>query len=450
MVWVVSNSAVNTGANVSDILGNTYHHVVSEASATGSLDLWVATSIKAGVNTVTATGSGVTGGAFTINEIGAPAAAYTGWLSPIGNGLTVGLGEGFFVQAVGVEPTITETATFSGGVSGPVVPYNSFLATFYSDGTGLPTIRELGVGSAGGVMTVAITQAGETGVTGDSILVVFQYWFSVSYNAATPVITDAFGNTYQLLHYINDVTYGTQGVWLAQNIVGGPDIDITGTSTSNMLGDFHAYTVSRLTALPVGTSTAIFTAPVGITGSDTITLLPSAADNVAMTIYEVQSLVPILYNVGSNPAEGQYSVDNTGDYTFNLADIGRDIFISYKYSVPPGVGGFGLIAAYTTEGDSGLTPTVSLTSLPVPPLAPGEPLSLVWNTLNVAFIGITGNNGVDYQPDGFNTGLLSATGSSLYAVGNGFTANIALTLQAYDATQTVIPGLISRFLIIIT
>ena len=144
------------------------------------------------------------------------------------------------------------------------------------------------------------------------------------------------------------------------------------------------------------------------------------------------------------------SGNNPNDYTFNMADAGTDIFISYKYFAPPGVGGFGIIAAYTTEGDGGLPPTASLTSLPVPPLAPGEPLSLVWSTLNVAYIGITGNNGVDYQPGGFNTGLISTLGSGLYAVGNGFTATIALTLQAYDATQTAIPGLVSRFLVIIT
>src|SRR5271157_1115595 len=113
------------------------------------------------------------------------------------------------------------------------------------------------------------------------------------------------------------------------------------------------------------------------------------------------------------------------------------------------VPGFALISTYSTTGDSSLPPQAQLFAIPST-AAPTQSIDLLWNTLNVAFIGITGDNGVDYQPGGFNTGFVSTSGSGIYVIGNGFTASILLTLQAYDMTQTPIAGLISAVQITIT
>lgn len=41
-----------------------------------------------------------------------------------------------------------------------------------------------------------------------------------------------------------------------------------------------------------------------------------------------------LVQVASSPAAGQYSVDSSGNYTFNAADIGKTVTINYVFSVP--------------------------------------------------------------------------------------------------------------------
>jgi len=104
--------------------------------------------------------------------------------------------------------------------------------------------------------------------------------------------------------------------------------------------------------------------------------------------------------------------------------------------------GFSLIAFYSPTGDALLAPQASFVS--VPSLAtPGEPINLVYTTLNVSYVRITGNNGIDYQTpptpgsvSGFDTGFISTSGSGLYTLSHGFTAGIMLTLRAYDATFT--------------
>jgi hypothetical protein len=108
--------------------------------------------------------------------------------------------------------------------------------------------------------------------------------------------------------------------------------------------------------------------------------------------------------------------------------------------------GFALIGNFSVLGDSALPPQAQLSAIPTT-ATPHQSINLLWNTLNVAFVRITGNNGTDYQPAGFDTGFISTSGSGIYVVGSGFTATITLTLQAYDLTHTAIPGLVSQVLI---
>jgi hypothetical protein len=118
--------------------------------------------------------------------------------------------------------------------------------------------------------------------------------------------------------------------------------------------------------------------------------------------------------------------------------------------------GFALIASYSGGGDSALAPQATLYAVPESATS-GQAINLLWDTLNVSYVGITGNNHVDYQSPpppgsvtGFNTGLLSTTGSGIYIVNDGFTATITLTLQAYDVNQNPIGGLTSTVVITIT
>jgi hypothetical protein len=113
------------------------------------------------------------------------------------------------------------------------------------------------------------------------------------------------------------------------------------------------------------------------------------------------------------------------------------------------VPGFSLLTTFSTQGDSALVPQAQLFAIPASPHL-HQSINLLWDTINVGFISITGNNGVDYQPGGFNTGLISTSGLGIFVVGNGFTQNITLTLQAYDQTQTPIAGLTSSVHIVIS
>lgn len=104
--------------------------------------------------------------------------------------------------------------------------------------------------------------------------------------------------------------------------------------------------------------------------------------------------------------------------------------------------GFSLIASYSSSGDALLPPQASIVAVPSL-AAPGQTINLVFTTLNVSFVRITGNNHVDYQTPpppgsltGFDTGFLNASGSGLYTIPAGFTVGILLTLTAYDSTHT--------------
>lgn len=59
-----------------------------------------------------------------------------------------------------------------------------------------------------------------------------------------------------------------------------------------------------------------------------------------------------LVRVSGVPETGQYSVDSTGSYTFAVADVGKTVFISFKYSCAVAGAKTGLV----TNLDMGYTP----------------------------------------------------------------------------------------------
>jgi hypothetical protein len=120
--------------------------------------------------------------------------------------------------------------------------------------------------------------------------------------------------------------------------------------------------------------------------------------------------------------------------------------------------GFAVIGGFNSQGDSDLAPQVSFSAVPST-AAPNAPIYLIWSTLNVGQLEITGTNGVDYigfgpfptSPLGFDTGRITAIGSGIYPVTNGFTQSITLTLTCYDATgHPLVPPLSATAHIVIS
>jgi len=99
-------------------------------------------------------------------------------------------------------------------------------------------------------------------------------------------------------------------------------------------------------------------------------------------------------------------------------------------SAAPIVPGFALIASYQSTGDSSLPPQAALAANPSNTTA-GHSVTLIWDTINVAQIEITGNNGIDPP---FDSGRITTAGSGIYIKGTGWTHTILLTMTCYDAT----------------
>lgn len=104
--------------------------------------------------------------------------------------------------------------------------------------------------------------------------------------------------------------------------------------------------------------------------------------------------------------------------------------INTTVSLASQISGFALIASFSSTGDASLPPQATLFAVPAATTAHTS-ITLLWNTINVGQIEITGNNGFD---PAFDTGRISTTGSGVYIVGSGFVKSILLTLTAYNAT----------------
>jgi hypothetical protein len=161
---------------------------------------------------------------------------------------------------------------------------------------------------------------------------------------------------------------------------------------------------------------------------------------------------------GVHTVVGQYQGDATpvtGHEAANSQALSQQVTVTVATSAMT-LPGFSLIASFSTQGDTSLPPEAVMYAVPAS-VASHQSVNLLWDTLNVAYVRITGNNFVDYQTPpppgsaaGFDTGFISTSGSGLYAVGNGFTAGIVLTLQAYDQSQVPIVGVSSSATIVVS
>ncbi len=121
----------------------------------------------------------------------------------------------------------------------------------------------------------------------------------------------------------------------------------------------------------------------------------------------------------------------------NLSGWGRTWGENWGYLTSlSGLPGFAILATYSAQGDVGLPPQMLLYAIPST-AAPDSPITLLWDTLNVAEIEITGSSG---SPP-FDSGRITTSGSGVYIVTGGFTATTILTINGYDSHGNPIPGL---------
>jgi hypothetical protein len=229
--------------------------------------------------------------------------------------------------------------------------------------------------------------------------------------------------------------------YIAQNpFTAGQNVTITG-----FFGLFAQFNQTNVPIASVGLNS--FT----VNGTYTAQTQVSLNGNATSTSASAAQASTTGLSVGLHSALANYLGDATPvtGHTASTSNTVTQQVVAVSVSDVVEIPGFALIGSYSTAGDSSLPPQAQLFAIPST-AAPAESINLLWNTLNVAFVGITGNNGVDYQPGGFNTGFISTSGSGIYVIGNGFTASILLTLQAYDSTQTPIAGLTSAVSITIT
>jgi hypothetical protein len=174
-----------------------------------------------------------------------------------------------------------------------------------------------------------------------------------------------------------------------------------------------------------------------------------AGNSISTTTSTAQGSTTILIP-GLHTIQALYTgPGNSGNHNPSNSNILTQQVINVPATTIVEVPGFALIASFSLNGDNTLPPSAQL--FPVPSTATiHQTISLLWSTLNVAFIRITGNNGIDYQPSGFDTGFISTSGSGLYVVAAGFTQNISLTLQGYNFAHVAIPGVSSSANITIT
>jgi len=117
-------------------------------------------------------------------------------------------------------------------------------------------------------------------------------------------------------------------------------------------------------------------------------------------------------------------VDYQGDSNYDASFA----FVPYTVYAPSlQVGGFGLIASYSSTGDETLAPQVSLSAIPSV-ASIGESITLVCSTLNVANISLISND----SPPTVDTGIIPTSGFGILTVGSGFASTVTITLEAFD------------------
>jgi hypothetical protein len=278
-------------------------------------------------------------------------------------------------------------------------------------------------------------------VTGGDVVMV---WGVVYGPSGDPVISDTQGNLYTI---VSDQNQTISGQGLLKNYVATATMAHTGTNTITInqaytgvewlavVNEFKNVVAPLNTVFTVtpnnpafGAQSSSFQLTSGNPGNTTVTL-GSPTDLWGMPWYMAS-----LINASNFGFTVQATNPNGFPVTYEISEM--QVTLYFTSAVRKQIPSFAQIPAYTTNGDQGLTPTAVLTVSPTS-AQDGQPVTLIWNTTNVAYVVIT--------TAGFNTGYLSTTGTGIYFVASGFdgggsppTETITFTLAAYDSNKNAI------------
>lgn len=236
--------------------------------------------------------------------------------------------------------------------------------------------------------------------------------------------------------WMPDTLYSTGQQIIDPNIhvqgvsIGGGGFSAVGDSVTNVAIASGVLTVQATNSFSAGNTVAFgnLTGAKFLNGVEVV-VLSSGLSGSQFTASTTGLDLPISYgpttdtgNVAKIPVW-----DDIGSVTVDNQVTWQDLGL-----IAPLLSGFATIGQYNTSGDTSLPPQAVLSAMPTTAAAHTS-ITLLWDTVNVAQIEITGNNGTDPP---FDSGRITTTGSGVYIVGGGFTVNITLTLTAYDSTGT--------------
>lgn len=128
------------------------------------------------------------------------------------------------------------------------------------------------------------------------------------------------------------------------------------------------------------------------------------------------------FNPGNHVITATYQGDGTYDPGSFHTLTEQVVQVSEPTTV---VFGFSLVSSFSSTGDADLVPQAALNAIPASAPA-ATSITLLWTVLNVPKIQIT-------APGGFDTGIITTSGTGAYVVGNGVLVTTLFTLNALDA-----------------
>jgi hypothetical protein len=277
---------------------------------------------------------------------------------------------------------------------------------------------------------------------------VVMIWGVVTGATGDPIITDTQLNEYTIVSNQTQTISGygdpvTNYVAVATMAATGVNVITVSQAYGVNLEDGWVAMVNELQNLVVPPNALFTVAPINPAlgaESESFQLVSGLPGNTTMTFGSSTDLWGMPWSTASpiNASNFGFTVQasnpNTHAVAYEVSEV--QVTVYYTNIITNPVPSFALIPAYSTNGDEGLTPTAVLTVSPSSALS-GQPVTLIWNTTNVAYVDITA--------PAFNTGYLSTTGTGIYFVASGFDVGgspphetITFTLAAYDSNKHAI------------
>jgi hypothetical protein len=226
--------------------------------------------------------------------------------------------------------------------------------------------------------------------------------------------------------YNGNVSYPAASSYYIQAVTSKytPVMDITSSDNPSFFGQEFTLTVT------VSPPTGVLTLPTG-----TVALTDSIMGDLGVYALPPSGIVQwtmdpsVPWSPGAHLVTASYSGDI--DYIPGIVSLVQ--LVIQTGCGPHDVPGFALIASYSPKGDENL-PAWAVFSADPSTVLPGEAVYLLWTSTNIVSVRMSGDNGLG---DSLDTGVLSTTGSGIYAVSGGFQHTIVLECLAYDSSGSV-------------